>query len=121
MKEYYYIKGKEILDYLDVINAKEGIWVEHGFESYVVDQSCILRKTEEETFLLLNKCKFQDNCKLYIREKVKRQPIFSEKLDKLIEELLSDYLNSIECGDYLDSDKALDDFLSSLSIIVKAK
>jgi hypothetical protein len=118
MREFNWIKGKEVKTYQDILDAVDGFILEDDCGKIVVSQSAFLRKTEKSSIDNLND--YLNQCgKVYARIKEYRKPVFDKETDDKLEAILYDFATDWELTDYGD-ESCVEKILNQLKELFKA-
>ena len=114
LKESWYERGDEVLTAADVKYCYFGMFIvdELTGVTVAVDKQMFLRKTDEETLERINQV-HKERHKIYERKKRFRIPVFTEKTDKILDEMLSTLVSDLEDVEY-DREDIYEKFLEEL-------
>lgn len=113
LNKSWYDKGRRIRTAEEAKDCEYGFIIEakHG-ETYTTDKIILIKpdSIDKDIEAKLN----NDNYVVYERIKVEREPIFSEEVDKILNNLLTDFIVDIDLNDYYHSRTPIDLLLKKL-------
>jgi hypothetical protein len=113
LRPYKYVEGEEVKDYLSILKAKDGFIVVEKYQKYAIDQGVILAKTVDSSMERLNSV-LRQGAKVYIRNKVYREPVFSKEVDEVLDSWLSQF-----AYDYSDNEFSQDELMEDKLVELK--